>query len=264
MHPVERLRYVVRASGVDPEVLVSESASALAAFTHDGAGLVTACRRLVSRQPTCGPIWWLAGRMLCGTDPIAEARDSVREITEDRTSAELSHVLPEGGMVAVVGWPDLGAPALARRGDIEVLVVEHDGQGGQLVHQLMMRDVAAVDVMASGTGAAARSADLVIVEALMMGPDSFIAQQGSLALAATAKQLGTPVWLTAGVGRIAPARVFDHAAERIASDDPWDDPHEIVPLSLIDQVAGPTGLQTVAEALATTAVPIAPELFVQL
>src|SRR5215212_5910505 len=68
VHPIERLRYVARASGVDQALLVRETASALGAFGSDPAGLVTACRRIVSRHPTAGALWWLCGRVLTAGD----------------------------------------------------------------------------------------------------------------------------------------------------------------------------------------------------
>ena len=55
MHPIERLRYVARASGADQAMLVRETAGALAAFADDPAGLVTACRRIVVPPPGVGP-----------------------------------------------------------------------------------------------------------------------------------------------------------------------------------------------------------------
>ena len=48
MHPIERLRYVARASGASQRAIVQETASALASFGSDPQGLVTACRRIVS------------------------------------------------------------------------------------------------------------------------------------------------------------------------------------------------------------------------
>ena len=69
MHPIERLRMVARAAGEGPALLAQEAAGALAAFAGDPAGLVTACRRLVDRQPTSGPIWWLSARVLASDDP---------------------------------------------------------------------------------------------------------------------------------------------------------------------------------------------------
>ena len=69
MHPIERLRYVARASGADQAVLVEETAHALRAFLDDPNGLVTACRRIVDRHPTSAPLWWLCARVLTAPDP---------------------------------------------------------------------------------------------------------------------------------------------------------------------------------------------------
>ncbi|MEJ7583727.1 MAG: hypothetical protein WKF43_06455 [Acidimicrobiales bacterium] len=69
MHPIERLRFVARASGGDQALLVRETAGALAAFRHDPAGLVTACRRIVSRHPASAPLWWLCARVLTAPTP---------------------------------------------------------------------------------------------------------------------------------------------------------------------------------------------------
>ena len=55
MHPIERLRYVARAHGVSHTVMVEETAAALCSFGRDPQGLVTACRRIVDRQPFPGP-----------------------------------------------------------------------------------------------------------------------------------------------------------------------------------------------------------------
>ena len=51
MHPIERLRYVARASGVPQAILVRETAGALLSFSSEPHELVTACRRMISRQP---------------------------------------------------------------------------------------------------------------------------------------------------------------------------------------------------------------------
>ena len=83
MHPIERLRYVARAAGADAESLVRETAGALRGLGLDTAGLVVACRRIVERHPTCGPLWWLCARMLTSSDPMAAARAAVEEIECD-------------------------------------------------------------------------------------------------------------------------------------------------------------------------------------
>ena len=105
-------------------MVVGETARALASFTADPQGLVTACRRLVSRQPGSAPLVWLCARVLTAGDPRAEIRDALDELEDDRTPGELAHALPDDATVLVLGWPEFAAEALPRRGDVEVLVVD--------------------------------------------------------------------------------------------------------------------------------------------
>src|SRR5690606_15559912 len=110
------------ASGASHELLVRETAGAMVAFADDPAGLITACRRVVARQPTSGPVWWLAARVLTAPDAMAEAWAAVEELNEDGTSRELSYALPDDATVTVIGWPEAIGEALLRRGDATVLV----------------------------------------------------------------------------------------------------------------------------------------------
>jgi hypothetical protein len=267
VHPIERLRYVARSSGAGQELLVHETASALGAFADDPQGLVTACRRIVSRQPGVGALWWLCARVLTGGDPMQEAWAAVDELDEDRTAANLAHALPDGGTVCVLGWPDLAAEALARRGDVEVLVVDALGEGSGLVRRLLSADpdTDVEDVPLSGLGAAVAASDLLLLEASVLGPSGFVAIAGSHAAAATAKHADVPVWVVAGLGRLLPTRLWDEAARRVVPDgEPWDADDEVVPIDLADQLAGPAGPQPTADALKRISCPIAPELLKEL
>ena len=265
VHPIERLRYVARASGVDQSLLVQETASALGAFGADPAGMVTACRRIVHRHPACGALWWLCGRVLTAGDPMPEAWRAADEIDADRTAVELAHALPDDATACVLGWPDLVGEALPRRGDVEALVVDVLGEGSGLVRRLLAADVEAVDVATQGLGAAAAAADVVVLEASAVGPDAFVGVAGSRAAAAVARHDGRPVWLVAGVGRLVPQRVWDALSGLVdAAAEPWEADDELVPLALVDQVVGPTGPQPVADALKRTDCPIAAELLVDL
>src|SRR5215207_5670128 len=114
VHPIERLRYVARAGGVDSGELVREAAGALGGLGDDEAGLVLSCKRLVDRQPASGPLWWLCARMLRAGDPRAEAWRCVAEIDADPTARGLADELPDEARVAVLGWPELVAEALPR------------------------------------------------------------------------------------------------------------------------------------------------------
>jgi hypothetical protein len=263
VHPIERLRYVARASGADQALLVRETAQALSAFRGDPSGLVAACRRIVDRHPTSAPLWWLCARVLTSPDGQREAWDAVDDIEGDRTAGELAFALPEDSTVCVIGWPELVGDALPPRGDVEVLAVDSLGEGSGLVRRLVAAGIDAVDVPTSGLGAAVSSSDVLLLEAVAVGPTGFVGVSGSLAAATVARHAEVPVWLAAGVGRLLPARMWDALAGRRATRaaDPWDLDEEVVPLTLVDQVCGPAGLTSVEDALRRTDCPVAPELF---
>jgi hypothetical protein len=263
VHPIERLRYVARASGADQALLVRETAQALAAFRDDPAGLVAASRRIVDRHPTSGPLWWLCARVLTSPDGQREAWQAVDDIESDRTASELAFALPEDATACVIGWPELVGDALPRRGDIEVLAVDALGEGSGLVRRLSHAGIDAVDVPTSGLGAAVASSDVLLLEAVALGPSGFVAVSGSLAAAAVARHAGVPVWLVAGVGRTLPRRMWDALVHRqgARSADPWDLDEEVVDLALIDRICGPAGVEAPEGALRRTDCPVAPELF---
>ena len=95
MHPIERLRYVARSTGAPQEVLVRETAGALASLGFDPPGLVTACRRILDRHPLSGPLWWLSARVLTAHDPMDEAWRAADEIGADDTAGVLAYDLPD-------------------------------------------------------------------------------------------------------------------------------------------------------------------------
>jgi hypothetical protein len=260
VHPIERLRYVARASGADQGPLVREAAQALATFRGDPQGLVTACRSILSRQPAAGGLWWLCARALSAADPMVEAWKVADEIEADATARELAHALPDDLTACVLGWPELVGDALVRRGDVVALVVDALSEGSGLVRRLLHADGDAVDVPCAGMGAAVVQSDLVLLEATAMGPHEFVGVAGSRAAAATARHAGVDVWLVAGVGRLLPERMWQALAGRVEVDEPWDCDDEIVPLDLVDRVVGPRGPEPVEVAVRQVDCPIVPEL----
>ena len=240
MHPIERLRHVARADGAGPSLLVREAAGALASFGNDPPGMVTACRRLVERHPTVGPMWWLAARVLAAPEPVAAAWRAADELDGDTTAQSLAADLPDDATVVVIGWPEVVAEALRRRADLEVLVVDSAGLGSGLSHRLRGAGVDALDVMDAGLGPAVAEADLVLLEAGALGTDGFVAPVGSRAAAAVARLAGAPVWMVAGVGRALPPAMWDALVERFKADqtEPWDRVDELVPVDLVDEVVG--------------------------
>src|SRR5258708_6271870 len=136
MHPIERLRYVARADGAGPSLLVQEAAGALSGFADDPVALVTACRRLVDRHPTAGPMWWLAARILASGDPRSEAWAAAEQLDDDPTDQVLAAHLPPDIAVVVLGWPEQGGEALRRRGDLQVMAVDACGERTSFARRL--------------------------------------------------------------------------------------------------------------------------------
>ncbi|MGI9033972.1 MAG: hypothetical protein ACR2HY_09935, partial [Acidimicrobiales bacterium] len=266
LHPIERLRMVARAQGEDPALVAREAAEVLADCAGDPAALVTGCRRLVDHQPTSGPIWWLAARVLSAADPEEEAWRSADLLAGDATPGALGYHLPEDTTVLVVGWPDQASEALRRRGDCRVLVVDDISTGGGLARWLRRAGSDALVVEHAGMGPAAAASGLVLLEATALGAAGdgeagFVAAAGSRAAAAVARSAGVPVWVVAGVGRVLPGPLWQAMVGRLeAGTDPWDRPDEVVPLALADQVVGPGGPFPAAEAPARADCPSVPEL----
>ena len=261
MHPMERLRMVARASGEEPGMLAREAAAALAGCADDPRALVLACRRLVERQPACGPLWWLAARVVASADPGTEAWLSAELLREDVTPAVVAASLPDDAVVTVLGWPEQVTETLRRRGDARVLVVDSLGDGSPLVAALDRAGSDAALVPEAGIGAAVAASTLVLLDASAVGPGGFLAVTGSHAAAAVAYTEQVPVWVVAGAGRILPTRLWGALVDRVtALGDPWDADWEVVPLALATAVVGPEGPLSPADALDLVDCPDAPEL----
>ncbi|MEQ1872987.1 MAG: hypothetical protein ABL953_04605 [Ilumatobacteraceae bacterium] len=229
MHPIERLRYIARSYGGDPRTLVVESAAALRGLGADPAGLVVACRRIVERHPTSGPLWWLCAHMLTDTEPFAVARRLAAEIADDTTADQLAEALPLDATVCVVGWSDLISEALLRRDDLSVLAVGSNDS---------------VDLVTGSVLAA----DVVLIEALAASPSEMLATPGARAAASIAYCSEIPVWAIVGVGRRIPEAGFVSLVDRIADEGMAD----VVPLGLCTEFAPHAGTCPVALELTRT------------
>lgn len=271
VHPIEHLRYVARATGAPQRALADETADALVGFARDELGLVTACRRLAHRHPAAGSVVWLCATALTAVDPVAALRRAADEVTNDPTGAHLSGSLPVDGRLVVVGWPETTVLRLRQRGDVEVVVVDVDGGGRELVRALGAADLSAQSVPLEAIGAALRGSDVpqdvvVALEADAVGPTAALGTPGSLPVAATARALGVPVWLVAPRGRTQPPEVFDAIVARLERDAGDDGAEfDLVPLDLVDTLVGPGGVEHDVGAwrarLATPECPVVPELF---
>jgi hypothetical protein len=258
VHPIERLRYVARTRGADAESLVRETAGALRGLGIDPSGLVVACRRIVERHPTCGPLWWLGARLLTSADPMAAARAAVTEIEADGTADVLAGELPDGATIVTVGWPAIAGQAIGRRGDLRVLAVE----GQSFVQRLERMEVESELVPMEAAALAAADADVVLVEADALDASRLVAPVGSAVIAAVAGIAGTPVWVVAGRGRRLPSPMLEAIAAHLErGDDYWTRDAETLPLALASHVVGPTGrLPVSAPAAVRAECEMAPEL----
>jgi hypothetical protein len=129
VHPIERLRYVARGGWGDPAMLAAEAAWALAdLLEHEAAAAVPACRRLLERHPSSGPMWWVAARGLNARDPVSEAECCADELQDDPSSVLLDDALPADGRVVRHGG--VGDVAAA---DVVVVVVDAIGPDGMVV-----------------------------------------------------------------------------------------------------------------------------------
>ena len=133
MHPIERLRYVARADGAGPGVLVRETGLALCDMDLDPQSLVLACRRIVERHPTMAQLWWLCAHVLAAPDPFSKARELALVVEHDDTPGHLDDALPDDARAMIVGWPFTTVKCLAQRGDALMLVVDSHGEGEALV-----------------------------------------------------------------------------------------------------------------------------------
>lgn len=239
-----------------------EAAASLAGFADDPVSLVTACRRLIQRHPANAPVWWLCARTLSAADPGDEAWRCLDELVDDPTTLEAVHGLDDGARVCVVGSPERFRRALGRRGDLEVRVLDVEGDGPSFVRDLEDLDVAGVDVSVTGLAAAVAGADVVLVDADAVGPEALLAAPGSWAAAAVARTSGVAVWAVAGRGRLVPASLWPTLVQRVEAGrvDPWAAEHDLVPLSLIDRLAGPAGPEAVHAGLARVDLPDVAEL----
>ena len=245
-------------------MLVRETAGALHGLGFDPAGLVVACRRIVERHPSSGPLWWLCASVLAAPDPYRRAAALADDLEADPTPDVLVEALPDNATICLVGWPDLIGEALLRRGDSTVLAIDTDDDGmgsAAFVRRLQHADVDAEIVPAAGLSAAVLSSDLVVVEALAASDLELLATSASRALASVGYCAEVPVWAVIGRGRCLPPPLFDAMRQR--QDDtllPWESSTEVVPIGLTNWVVGPEGVVATAECALEPECPMSYEL----
>jgi hypothetical protein len=122
MHPIEHLRFLARSNDPSPDWLVPEAAEALRALAGDRSDLVMASRKLLERQPFCGPLWWLCGRVLLAPDPRRAVDAALAEYDRDDTPLQVSMALDPAGQLDDLDAIDDEPPLL-----IECLMIGPSG-----------------------------------------------------------------------------------------------------------------------------------------
>jgi hypothetical protein len=184
-----------------------------------------------------------------------------RMVEEDPTPEIVYDSLPEDATVCVLGWPDLVAEALVRRGDVSVLAVDVLGEGSGFAQRLRRSEVDADSIPPAGLGAAVASADLVLLEASAASAEGVLAVAGSRAAAAVAYCSELPVWAVVGHGRRLPGPLWGALLNRLCSGtDLWELDDEVVPAGTISHVVGPNGYALGTADLDRPECPAAPEL----
>lgn len=118
VHAIERLRWVAQAGWAPAEEIAVEAAFALAEVAVDEpAALLPSCRRLLTRYPWRGPLWWVAAHLLSSADPPAAADWCAAQLLGDPTEEILEVELVTAGRAVRRG-------SLADVAGAEVVVVE--------------------------------------------------------------------------------------------------------------------------------------------
>ncbi len=229
MHPIERLRYIARAGDEPAASLASEAAYTLAELScYEPSAVLTACRRLLERHPSCGPLWWVGANLAATGDAFETGRRAGGELcsdpTPDRLASALKSTIP-GGEAVVLGVPvDVALEGLCRARPYELRVV---GDGHELRRAIRSvsyvsdtRDAPDVVGYASGDEErAVEGAAVVIVEALAAGAGGCLLERSAADLVEVAGDSGVPVWALAGLGRALPAAIFQAAVDRSSDSD---------------------------------------------
>jgi hypothetical protein len=220
VHPIERLRHVARAGDVDPVMLAQEAAEALGSLTYEAQALVPACRRLIEAHPSCGPLWWVAARVIVAEEPFDAAYAAIEALEDDPTADELAASFPAGASVVIPAKTGL-AVALNMRPDLSVTVVGMPYRLNEVLRRLSrVADVVGIDQRdfdADGAEMMGEGPHLLVVEALAAGPSGFLLDRDQVVLASSPVLSDTPCWVTTGVGRVLPAELFAEVLDRTIS-----------------------------------------------
>ena len=199
---------------------------------------MVACRRIVERHPTSGPLWWLCSSVVAAPAPFEVAARLADRIEDDPTPEVLIDALAGGRHRHACS---AGRTSPARRCSAAATPrcspSTSATRASSFVRRLQRNDIEAEIVDPAGLGAAVLASDVVLIEALACTASRALAVQGSLAAASVAYAAEVPVWLVAGRGRCLPKPIFEVIVERAeaGADVPWRAEAEAMPLGLFSR-----------------------------
>lgn len=229
-------------------LLAKEAAAALAGLASDPRALVISARRLLEAHPGCGPLWWVAARLLASLDVEAAAADAIDALDADPTGEELAAALPAGATVVCTASQRV-LDALATRPDVTVRCVVGDGDP-------RVRFPAAADVTGwrvSEVDAALRGAGIALLDVRVGGPLRSVVGGTGVLLADRARLAVVEIWAAAGTGTLLPALLAEAACARAGASS-------VVSAAVLSTVVGPGGAEAAASALIRDDCPALAEL----
>jgi hypothetical protein len=220
MHPIERLRWIAGAEDEPAASLAHEAALCLGELAQqDPTALLTACRRLVDRQPCCGPLWWVSARLVTAADPFDAGCRAAAALCSDETPQRLSKALRAsfaGGETVVVTTPaEIAVGALQSSKPYMLRAVS---SGRSLRRCLnILADTSSSEVTGWSENQAYEALEgacVALVEVLAAGSTAALLSPSAAATvrAARAQQVG--VWAVVGTGRALPDGLFEAAGTR--------------------------------------------------
>lgn len=209
MHPIEHLRYLAGAQGIDADLLIEEAAHGLGGLDSNRPELVAACRRLLAQQPATGALWGLAARMVTSSEPRTEGFKVLDEIRSDKVGSVLVASLPDDATVVTTPGSSSFIDGFGRRGDVSVRLFDVDGQAASAERRLTRVEVDAEAFEAADLFGSVEACELVVVEALAVGPDEALVGPGAGACAALAMARNRPLWLFVPAGSVMRREYWD-------------------------------------------------------
>lgn len=225
--PFEHLRALARRADPGSRDTCTEVLACLGRFGDDTAGLVVACRQLLTHQPTDARLWWACARVLTAVAPRIAAEAAIALLDDDDTASRLTDALPfpADAPVAVTDLADPIGDALASRPDLDVLLVTGRGRHRGRAAWPGVREATVADAVRE------RASPLCLRPAAL-GEQLMLVQPEVAETVAGVREAGGRVWAVVPVGAVLPGPLFD-AMRRAAGDA-----LTAVPLEVLERFVG--------------------------